>query len=110
MTKCPPWFRVIAVATCWLTFLAGADDFNLARVLLPLPAQAPDSPLPDDDPNTDYTDPSGAPGPTAAARPAGPSLSVSADLRLARTGLPAPVPPPARPPSVSAGTNVPLRC
>jgi hypothetical protein len=110
MTKCPPWFRVVAVVTCWLTFMAGADDFNLARVLLPLSAPAPDSPLPDDDPNTDYTESSEAPSPPAATRPGGPSLSVSADLRLARTGLPAPVPLPARPPSFRAGTNAPLRC
>ena len=44
------------VFVCSLVLLTSGDDFNLARAVLPLPAPAPESPLPLDDPNTDFTD------------------------------------------------------
>jgi hypothetical protein len=48
----------LSALACWLTLLASADDFNLARFLL-LPAEADsDDLLPLDDPNGDFTKPS----------------------------------------------------
>ena len=109
MTRYHTWFRVFAAATCGLTFLAGADDFNLARVLLPLPAPVPDSPLPLDDPNSDFTEPAEAPSLTAGhAVRSGPP--VPAARRPTRRRIRTLVPTPAPAPSLRARIDVPLRC
>jgi hypothetical protein len=109
MTQHPAWFRALGAVACWLALLAGGDDFNLARAVLPLPAPAPDSPLPLDDPNTDFTRSSEPRSPTAAnlggAGPAPP-----AGLRPARLALSPPAPSPARGRPLRAGSNAPLRC
>jgi hypothetical protein len=109
MTKYHAWFRAFAAVACWLTMLASGDDFNLARAVLPLPAPPPDSLLPLDDPNTDFTGGSESTRPTTT-HPSKSVPPVSAHLKLAGTGLPAPVAPPAHPSSLRAGVKVPLRC
>jgi hypothetical protein len=106
MRKYPTWFGALVAVTCWLVVLASADDFNLARAVLPLPAPAPDGPLPLDDPNTDFTEHSEPRSPTTThqdrPRPTGP--------RSAGTGLRTPVAPSARSHPLRTGINAPLRC
>jgi hypothetical protein len=109
MTKHHTWSRALAAVACWLTMLAGGDDFNLARVVLPLPAPAPDSPLPLDDPNTDFTEPSEPRSPTTTNQGRG-GPPVSGGLRSAGTALANPIASPARSHSFRAGINTPLRC
>ena len=92
------------VFACLLALLAGGDDFNLARVVLPLPAPAPEAPLPLDDPNTDFTE-AARPSPLAAAD-AGPPARPAAPA-LASPGPPAP-PTPAL--ASRRPANTPLRC
>jgi hypothetical protein len=55
MPQRPARSCALLVFACFLALLAGADDFNLARVLLPLPGPTSEAPLPLDDPNTDFT-------------------------------------------------------
>jgi hypothetical protein len=105
MAKYPPWFRALAAVACWLALLAGGDDFNLARVVLPLPAPAPEAPLPLDDPNTDFTEAPQAPGQTAADQ--GPRDGPGA---VGRAPARAAIAPPARAHSTRNSTNSPLRC
>ncbi len=50
-----PRHPVLSAAVCALVLLASGDDFNLARVVLPLPTTAAEASLPLDDPNTDFT-------------------------------------------------------
>src|SRR5262249_48967462 len=54
----------LSAFACWLVLLASADDFNLARLALPLSIPDPKGALPLDDPNTDFTQSSQSPGPT----------------------------------------------
>jgi hypothetical protein len=58
----------LSALACWLTLLASADDFNLAR--LALGPSTPDSEglLPLDDPNSDFTESSQSPGPPTPCR------------------------------------------
>jgi hypothetical protein len=99
-----PLSRVLPALACLLALLAGGDDFNLARVVLPLPGPLSEATLPLDDPNTDFTKatrPSGrvADDPLPPARPPAPALvspGPSAPLALGPAG-----PRPA---------NTPLRC
>jgi hypothetical protein len=109
MARYHVWLRAFAAVTCWLTFLAGADDFNLARAVFPLPAPAPDTPLPEDDPNTDFTAGSESASPTTT-HPGKSVPPVPAPLMLAGPGLATPVAPPARPSPLRAGIDAPLRC
>jgi hypothetical protein len=109
MTRHRTWFRALVTAACWLALFAGADDFNLARVVLPLPASAPDSPLPLDDPNTDFTESSQAGGPTTA-QPGRRGHPVSAGRKAAGKGPAAPVASSAPRTPLRAGVNAPLRC
>jgi hypothetical protein len=44
----------LAEFACWLVLLASADDFNLARFVLPLADVNSERLLPLDDPNTDF--------------------------------------------------------
>ncbi len=109
MTRHPAFLRGFGALACWLALLAGADDFNLARVVLPLPPLAPDSPLPLDDPNSDFTDASEPQSPAAAnadgAAPAPPArLRRAGPVLASRAASPAP----ARP--LRAGAHTPLRC
>jgi hypothetical protein len=109
MTKHLAWFRALGAVACWLSLLAGADDFNLARVVFPLPAPVPDSPLPLDDPNTDFTTSSEPRSPTTANQGrAGPTPSTG--LRPAGLALITPAPSPAPDRLLRAGINAPLRC
>src|SRR5436309_1713945 len=44
------------VVACWLIVMASGDDFNVARIIIPmLPSNCPPHALPLDDPNTDFT-------------------------------------------------------
>src|SRR5262249_30385131 len=79
------WIRAFAAVTCWLTMLAGGDDFNLARVVLPLSAPVSESPLPLDDPNTDFIRSSESPSPTTIHQGSS-APPVSAGLKVAGTG------------------------
>jgi hypothetical protein len=108
MTKHLAWFRALGAVACWLALLAGGDDFNLARVVLPLPAPAPDSPLPLDDPNTDFTRSSEHRSPTAGD-PVGAGPASPAGLKPAGLALAPPAPSPERRP-LRTGSNAPLRC
>jgi hypothetical protein len=45
----------LSALACWLTLLASADDFNLARLALPPSTSDAGESLPLDDPNTDFT-------------------------------------------------------
>src|SRR5262245_25194316 len=45
----------LSAFACWLVLLASADDFNLARLVLPPPDVDFEGLLPLDDPNTDFT-------------------------------------------------------
>ena len=104
MPQRPARSCALLVFACFLALLAGADDFNLARVVLPLPGPLSEATLPLDDPNTDFTKatrPSGrvADDPLPPARPPAPALvspGPSAPLALGPAG-----PRPA---------NTPLRC
>jgi hypothetical protein len=100
-----PLSRALAAVACSLVLLASGDDFNLARVVLPLPAPAPGSLLPLDDPNTDFTvtpqdwgqtaaDPGPCDEPGAAGRGSVRTVFV----------------PPARGHSTRNSINSPLRC
>jgi hypothetical protein len=100
-----PRYRALSALICSLVLLASGDDFNLARVVLPLPAPAPEAPLPLDDPNTDFTE-----GPQAQEQaPAeqgpreGPGAAGRGPVRTA-------VAPPARACSTRNPVNSPLRC
>jgi hypothetical protein len=100
------WF--LSAFACWLTLLASADDFNLARLALPPSAADAEESLPLDDPNTDFTQPSPIREPKVTPRDrcgfassAGPSL---ARVALAPSSAAAHGHPP-RP-----GSNTPLRC
>ena len=68
MPKRPPRSWVLSALACWLTLLASADDFNLAR--LALGPSTPDSEglLPLDDPNSDFTESSESREPTTTSR------------------------------------------
>ena len=104
MPQRPARSCALPVFACFLALLAGADDFNLARVVLILPGPAPEAPLPLDDPNTDFTEaarPSApaAAGPGPPARPAAPALA-----------RPGPSAPPAPAPASRRPANTPLRC
>jgi hypothetical protein len=88
-----------------LVLLASGDDFNLARVVFPLPGPLSEATLPLDDPNTDFTETAQARGQTAAD-PGPPA-------RLPAPALASPGPPslPALgPPSLRRPANTPLRC
>jgi hypothetical protein len=90
---------------CFLALLAGGDDFNLARVVLPLPAPVSGSPLPLDDPNTDFTEaPQAQEQATADPGPADGPWTVG--RRPARTAIA----PPARGHSTRNPITSPLRC
>jgi hypothetical protein len=99
---CP---RALSAVLCSLVLLASGDDFNLARAVLPLPATAPEAPLPLDDPNTDFTEVPQARGQTAPDP--GPRDGPGAVGRgSARTAIV----PPARGHSTRNPLNAPLRC
>ena len=49
---------VLTAFACWLVLLASADDFNLARLVLPLADVDSEGLLSLDDPNSDFTEPS----------------------------------------------------
>src|SRR5690349_8238255 len=67
MPKRPLRFWALSALSCWLTLLASADDFNLARVLLPPSASESEGLLPLDDPNSDFTESSQSPVPTTTS-------------------------------------------
>jgi hypothetical protein len=104
MLQTPVRSCALPAFVCFLALLAGGDDFNLARVLLPLPGPASQATLPLDDPNTDFTE---------AARPA---AQAAADCGPPpRPPLPALAgPEPFAPPALGLASrrpaNTPLRC
>jgi hypothetical protein len=99
----------LSALACWLVLLASGDDFNLARVLLPLPAPDAEAPLPLDDPNTDFADSSPSPAPTATCRDRWGRPS-AAGQRPAGATPPSPLAAPARGHPPRRGLNTPLRC
>jgi len=100
---------VLSAFACWLTLLASADDFNLARVVLPSPTSDSEGLLPLDDPNTDFTESSESPVPTTTYRGRG-ALTSSVGQRLMGADLASPsaAPAPGRPPRNCS--IAPLRC
>jgi len=68
MPKRPPRPWLLSAFACWLTLLASADDFNLARLTLPPLTPDCEEPLPLDDPNTDFTESSPTREPTTTSR------------------------------------------
>jgi hypothetical protein len=110
MAKYQAWFRAFAAVACWLTVLAGGDDFNLARVVLPLSAPVPDRPLPLDDPNTDFTAAGTEARSPTITHQGSSSPPVAADLKWAGTSLATLPAPPAPSHPLRAGINTPLRC
>jgi hypothetical protein len=105
MPQRPARSCALPALVCFLALLAGADDFNLARVVLPLPGPGSEAPLPLDDPNTDFTEAPQAQEQTAAGP--GPCAAPGAAVRgPARTA----VAPPARGPSARSPIASPLRC
>jgi hypothetical protein len=104
------WFRACATITCWLTVLASADDFDLARVVLPLSAPVPDRPLPLDDPNSDFTAGGTEARSLTTSHQGSPSPPVAAGLKWAGTSLVPPPAPLAHSHLLRAGINIPLRC
>jgi hypothetical protein len=105
MPQRPARSCALPALACLLALLAGADDFNLARVVLFLPCPAPEAPLPLDDPNTDFTETPQAQ--EQAATGPGPRAAPGAVVRgPARTA----VAPPARGPSARSPIAIPLRC
>jgi hypothetical protein len=85
-------YRALPVFACLLALLASADDFNLARVVCPLPGPAPEAPLPLDDPNTDFTEAARPAVPTAAdpGPPVRPPARALASLRRSAPSAPGP--------------------
>ena len=102
-------FCVLVLLACWQVLLASGDDFNLARVLLPLPAPDAEAPLPLDDPNTDLAASPPSPGPTTTCpdRYGRPSV---AGPRSAGESLPSRSAAPARGHPPGRGLNARLRC
>jgi hypothetical protein len=100
-----PRHRALSALVCSLVLLASGDDFNLARVVLPLPAPAPEAPLPLDDPNTDFTE-----GPQAQEQAPAGRAPREGQAAAARGPARAAVAPPARTHSTRNSTNSPLRC
>ena len=105
MKSRPPSPLVLKAFACLLAFLAGGDDFNLARAVLPaLFPPAPSDALPLDDPNTDGVEAAQAEVPLDAGRDGScrrqPSVQTgSSPLASPRDGPPPPLP-----------RNPPLRC
>ena len=94
---------------CWLVLLASADDFNLARLVLPLADVDSEGLLPLDDPNSDFTEPSRSREPPTTYRHRC-SWTTFVGQSLTRTVLTSPFAAFAlgRPPR--PGNNTPLRC
>jgi hypothetical protein len=99
----------LSVFVCWLTLLASADDFNLARLALAPSAADSEGLLPMDDPNSDFTEPSQFRERPTTSRDRG-ACTLSIGQRLARATLTSPFAAlthghPPRP-----AINAPLRC
>jgi len=58
----------LSALACWLTLLASADDFNLARFMFPPAESESEDLLPLDDPNCDFTRPPGTWKPNNSGR------------------------------------------
>jgi hypothetical protein len=109
MPKRPVRSWALSALACWLTLLASADDFNLARVLLPPSTSDSEGILPLDDPNTDFTEASESPVPTTTYRGRGAlTSSVNQSLVGAAPSSPSAAPAPGRPPRHCS--IAPLRC
>jgi hypothetical protein len=101
------WF--LSALACWLTLLASADDFNLARLALPPSAADAGESLPLDDPNSDFTQPSQSREPKATPRDRCGCTS-SAGPRLAGAALTSSFAAPAHGHRPQLCLNSPLRC
>ena len=99
----------LSALACWLTLLASADDFNLARFLLPPAESSSEDLLPLDDPNCDFTQSAQARAPAHSGRDSGgnpPSIPLRS-AGMNRTSLPA-SPMPGQLPRLCS--HMPLRC
>jgi hypothetical protein len=109
MPKRPVRSWVLSALACWLTLLASADDFNLARFLLPPAESSSEDPLPLDDPNCDFTESPQSPETTTTYRGRGARTSpVGRCLAGAALASPSDAPAPGRPPHHCG--NIPLLC
>src|SRR5690348_10330116 len=80
---------VLTAFACWLVLLASADDFNLARLVLPLADVDSEELLSLDDPNSDFTKSSQSREPPTTSRRRG-SCTTSIGRRLTRLALTSP--------------------
>ncbi len=99
----------LLVFACWLVLLASADDFNLARLILPFSEADAEGLLPLDDPNTDFAPSSESREPPTTTRHKRGCTS-SVQQRVTRAVLASPFAGPAIGHSPWACINAPLRC
>jgi hypothetical protein len=108
MSKRPIHSWALSALACWLTLLASADDFNLARFLFPPAESSFEDPLPPDDPNGDFTRPSETRTPDYSGHGTGVS---PAPIPLCPAGASHALPPPRLCQASSrASLHTPLRC
>ena len=100
---------VLTAFACWLVLLASADDFNLARLVLPLANVDSEELLSLDDPNSDFTPScqSRQPPTTSGQRR---SCTAAVGPRLTRAALPPPSAARTLGHPIRPGSNTPLRC
>jgi hypothetical protein len=116
VSKRPLRSWLLSALGCWLTLLASADDFNLARFALPPSTADSEESLPLDDPNTDFTESSPSPGPSgtrgrgAPASSAGPGRAAGAAGQYAASALASPFDARAYGRPSLPHHNTPLRC
>ena len=79
---------VLTAFACWLVLLASADDFNLARLVLPLADVDCEELLSLDDPNSDFTVSSRSPETTTTDRRRKERKDALAGARHQREGRP----------------------
>jgi hypothetical protein len=100
---------IFSAFACWLSLLASADDFNLARLVLPFTTEGSEELLPLDDPNSDFTESSKSrERPTTSRAKRG--CTSSFGHNLARSTLTSPFSLPGHGHLLRLGINIPLRC
>jgi hypothetical protein len=102
-----PW--IFSAFACWLTLLASADDFNLARLALPSCTVGSEGLLPLDDPNSDFTESSESREPTTTSR-SRLGCTSSHGHNLTRPTFTSPFALPTHGYMLCLGMNTPLRC
>lgn len=100
---------VFSAFACWLTLLASADDFNLARFALLPCTECSEELLPLDDPNSDFTELSESREPPTTCRGRR-GCTLSRGQRLTPATLTSPFALPGHGHPLHLGLNTPLRC